>query len=375
MTTVHFVYPHRERISHPHSLGRGVAERLRRRYEVVQYDIDEARAIEPRPGDVLLGHPHPAPWTVFRRSAKRQGWRRKIMLLPYSHGDSVQVAFADPVLRDVDLYLAITGRPWFETVSSSLFSHWLPKMVQVDLAVEPADFPFVKTSFNPPGSRRFLYIGHTLWFKNTGYLSEIARELPEAEFAWMGRGEPIPGLRALGRHDFSTDEARALVAGYDFMVTVGSSDANPTTIIEAMAWGLVPVCTRESGYAEHPGIVNVPLADPAAAAAILRKLQQAPEAELRGLQKTNREAVERHYNWDRFTDQVVEAIESDESPALLPEPLARRAEIRWSSWTSPYSVFRPQSLRQGVRAAVETTAPGRALLERRRRAWAARHGS
>jgi glycosyltransferase involved in cell wall biosynthesis len=297
------------------------------------------------------------------------------MLLPYSHGDRVQVAFADPIVPHVDLFLAITGRPWFDTVDTSPFAHWRPKMVHADLAVEPADFPFVKTRFNPPGRRRFLYIGHTLWFKNTAYLGEIARRMPDSEVAWMGRGDPIEGVRALGRQDFSTAEARTLVAGYDFMLTVGSSDANPTTIIEAMAWGLVPVCTPQSGYAGHPGIVNVPLGDAERAVAVLCHLQTEPEERLRGLQAVNREAVERHYNWDRFTDQVVEAIESDASPPLLPEPFARRAELRWRSWTSPYSVLRPPGLRAGARALLEATPPGRTLLDRRARAWAARHGS
>lgn len=374
MTTVHFVYPHRDRISHPHSLGRKVGERLERRYQVLYYDIDEARAIVPAPGDVLVGHPHPAPWTVFRRSARRPGWRRVIMILPYSHGDNVQVAFADPVVARCDLYLAVTGKTWFDSVSTSLFAHWRPKMVHADLAVDRADFPPVKTRFNEPGRRRYLYVGHTLWFKNTRYLSEIAARLPGADFAWMGSGAPIAGLTALGRQDFSTPEAKALVAAYDFLVTVGSSDANPTTILEAMAWGLIPVCTAESGYADHPGIVNVPLGDPDRAAAILRELQDVPADRLLELAARNRQALDRHYNWDRFADQLVEAIESNESPARLPAPLARTLRLRWHSLRSPYSVLRPPNLRLGARALLSANPVGRALLARRRRRWAARHG-
>lgn len=348
-----------------------MAERLRERYDVELYNIDEAGVIEPGPDDILLGHPHPAPWTVFRRSAKRPGWKRVIMLLPYSHGDNVQVAFADPVIRHCDLYLAVTGIHWYRTVQTSLYAHWRPKMIHVDAHVDRSDFPPIKECFNPPGRRRFVYIGHTGWFKNTSYLSEIARRMPEVEFGWMGRGEEIPGLKALGRQDFATDEARALVAGYDFMITVGSSDANPRTVVEAMAWGLVPVCTPESGYDGYPGIVSVPLGDADRAVAVLRELQEVPEERLRELQAANREELDRHFNFDRFMEQVFAAIESDESPPLLPVSLGRTLEIRWLALRSPYSVLRRDKLRLAVRTMLASSRPGRGLLERRRRRWEA----
>src|SRR5581483_5866392 len=134
MTTVHFVYPHRQRISHPSSVGLKVGERLRARgYEVVHYNIDEARVIRPGADDVLLGHAHEAPWSVFRRSAARPGWRRKLLLMPYVHVDTYHASLADPIVRNCDLFLAITGATWFGSVSSSITAHWLPKMVHVDL--------------------------------------------------------------------------------------------------------------------------------------------------------------------------------------------------------------------------------------------------
>lgn len=368
MTTVHFVYPHRRRISTPSAIGRKVGERLEwRGYEVVHYDIDEARVIRPGHDDVLLGHPHEAPWSVFRRSAARSGWRRKLLLMPYVHVDDYHVSLADPVVRNCDLFLAITGSTWFETVPSSIAAHWLPKMVHVDLAVDRADFPRVKTSFNPRGRRRFLYIGHTGWYKNTPYLTELARRLPESEFAWIGSGEPgIPGLHRFGRRDFATDEARALVAEHDFLLTVGVGDANPTTVLEAMAWGLIPVCTPLSGYAGRSGIVNVPAGDAEAAASVLRLLQERPEAELLALQAANDADLDGHFNWDRFTDQVVAAIESTDSPPCLPVDRATAARLRRLSVRRQASVLAPSQLRSSVRALVASTGAGQRLLDARR---------
>lgn len=349
MTTVHLVYPHGPRIACPDAIGRKLAERLRARYAVRLYEWDEPRAIRPGPDDILLGHPHPAPWTCFRMSMGRPGWRKVIVLAPYHHGDLEQVAFLDPIVARADRFLAITGNYWAATLARSPFAHWLPKLTHLDLAVDREDFPPAKAAFAPPGRRRFVYIGHSGWTKNTPYLSAIAARMPEAEIAWIGAGRaPIPGLRPLGFQDFRREEARSLVAGYDFMITVGRADANPTTVLEAMAWGLIPVCTPQSGYIGYEGIVNLPLDRPEAAVARLRWLQMLPDATLRRLQRANWELLDAHFTWDRFAAQVVAAIEEPARPAAGRAPLARRARLRWASLTSPYSPLRPGGLRAGL---------------------------
>jgi hypothetical protein len=369
VTTVHFVYPHRSRIKAPGAIGVKVGERLRRRgYEVVHHDIGEVKTLRPRPGDVLLGHPHESPWSVFRRSVSLEGWRRRVMLMPYVHVDDYHVALADQILRKCDLFLAITGSTWFEGVPTSIAAHWAPKMIQVDLAVDRSDFPRVKGSFNPPGSRRFLYIGHTGWYKNTDYLSELAGHLPGFHIAWIGSGDrPIRGVTAYGSRNFEDDEAKSLVAEHDFLITVGVGDANPTTILEAMAWGLVPVCTPESGYANRPGIANVPAHRAVDAVAVLRRLQMAPEAELEEMRASNDHELDTHFNWDRFTDQVVEAIESDERPGLLPVSRVRAAHLRWLSAKGQASAFGRGRVRATVRELVAASETGRRLLRGYRR--------
>lgn len=371
MTTVHFVYPHRPRISAPSAIGRHVGQELAARgFEVVHYDIDEARKIRPGSDDVLLGHPHEAPWSVFRRSAAAKGWRRRLLLMPYVHVDTYHLSLAESVIRNCDLFLAITGTTWFETIASSVTAHWRPKMVQVDLAVDRRDFPRVKAAFNPPGARRFLYIGHTGWYKNTGYLSELAARLPEFEFAWIGNGDTLPGLTAYGSRDFATDAARALVAEHDFLLTVGVGDANPTTVLEAMAWGLLPVCTPESGYAGRRGITNVPANDADQAIAVLRDLQARTGEDLSALRAANDDQLDRHFNWSRFTDQVVGAIESNESRDCLPLPRRTRLRVRRLALARQATVFRPDRLRPTARTLLESSAAGRMLLRRWRRAGA-----
>jgi len=342
MKTIHLVYPHGPRISCPDAIGRNLAIRLGERYKVKLYDWTDWRTIVPATDDVLVGHPHPNPWTCFRRSLKRRGWRRIIMMSPYNHDES-QMAFIDPLISLSDRYLAITGNYWFSSIASSRFAHWLPKMIHVDLAVDRNDFPVLKRRFNKTGQRRFIYIGGCLSCKNVGYLSQIANLLKtETEIAWAGPGRTgIPALRRLGFLDFSTVAGKEIVAQYDFLLTVGRADANPATILEAMAWGLIPVCTPQSGYIGYPGIVNVPLDDADGAAAILGKLQSEPEDELDRLQKVNWQLLDSQFTWDRFARQLIDAIESDSSPCLRTETWQRKVELRWAALRSPHSALRP----------------------------------
>ena len=90
--TLHLVYPHGARISCPDAIGRNLARRLADHFTVRAYDWDDRATIRPAPGDLLLGHPHPSPRTIFRTSARQPGWRRVVMLCPYAHGDLRQVA-------------------------------------------------------------------------------------------------------------------------------------------------------------------------------------------------------------------------------------------------------------------------------------------
>lgn len=345
MRRVHLVYPHRSVISAPDAIGHQLAERLGSDYDVVLHDWDVNDVIQPRRGDVLLGHAHPAPWTVFRRSVGRDGWTRRILLQPYHHGDEIQMAWADPVVKVCDLFLAITGDYWFEAIARSPFAAWEPKMVHVDLAVDRRAFPFVKTAFNPPGERRYLYIGSTHWGKNTRYLSELAQR-GDVAISWIGNGGEIEGVRALGRVDLSTDRGRAIVEEHDFLITVGRADANPVTILEAMSWGLVPVCTLQSGYAGRDGIVNVPLDDIDGALTVLGSLQRRPEADLAAAQQLNLQALDQHFNWERFAAQVVDAIESTERPSVHPTSLQQRLRRAAITLRSPHSPLHHRQLRK-----------------------------
>lgn len=314
---IHLVYPHRDRISAPDVIGATLATALRAVDDVRTYEVDSFERIRPARGDILLGHAYQFAPTVFRRSVHQPGWARRILLQPYN-GDWEQVGFLDGVIDHCDLFLTITGRYWFDRIPTTYAARWFPKMVHVDLAVDRDNFPQVKRNFAPAGQRRILYIGNDHPGKNIPYLSSIARQWGGGTIDWAGRGAPAPHLRQLGFVDFASPAGRVLIADYDFLITAGSADANPTTVLEAMSWGLIPICTPTSGYEDEPGIVNIPPADVAATCAVLDKLQNADDAALTALRQAGEERLTTHFTWQRFVNQVIGAIRSDAAPLISP---------------------------------------------------------
>ncbi len=313
--TVHLVYPHRRRNTTPDVIGWRLADRLAQRWPTVVHDWDWRGRIAASPGDVLIGHPHPLPGTVLRRSWDDPAWARRFVLAPYS-GDPQMVAFEDRFVRSADRYFALTGQPWFDAMPSSVMSHWADRAVRLDLAIDRSDVPRIKASFAPAGRRRFLYIGRTTAVKNPAFLEAVAAALPDSEFGWIGHGRRrLAGFHAHGPLPTDTSKARSIIAGYDFLIVLSRADANPTVVLEAMGWGLVPFATRTAGYCAEDGVVEVPLDDVDGAAAVLSTWQRVDDSVLTEHRRRNDLLLDQRYTWDRFCSTIIEEIGRDRSGA------------------------------------------------------------
>lgn len=340
-SVIHLVYPHRRVNSTPDAIGWRVADHLSRKHTVQVHDWDSKYIIRPSHGDSLIGHLHPMPGTILRRSWGLPGWRRRVLLQPYC-ADILQVSFADRFVRSADAFCAITGRAWAENVPFGPVAHWAPAMTHVDLAVDREDFPFLKKHFNPPGQRKILYVGHTAWYKNPELLEAVAAALPNTHFGWIG--ESSRGLRGFEQHGWRSlgdDETKRLISGYDILITLGRSDANPTTILEAMSWGLIPVVTVTSGYINEPGIYSVLPNNVEPIVSVLKQLDLENESVLREKQLFNLERLDVHYNWSRFLRQVERCLDSDIPSPLCPAPSWRLlAVLKAARLVSPYVLNR-----------------------------------
>ena len=330
--TIHLLYPHKNRISAPNIIGFKLASYLSKFYEIELHDFDSFKSIKPQAGDVLIGHPHPMPFTSFKRSFLNKGWRKRIILQPFNH-DPRQVGYLDPLIDSCDAFLAITGNHWFDTLPESIFSRWSPKMKHLDLAVDRSLYPQIKFKFNPPGARRFIYIGNDHPGKNLNYLNSLAQAL-DLKITWAGKGSAkhnYSNLVNIGHLDFSTEIGKSLVADHDFMITVGSFDANPTTVLESMSWGLIPVCTKTSGYNNIPGIINIEGVDLIEAMKQVNHLMFLDNQTLIAMQATCHESLQKRFTWDIFCKKVMDAIEdpskhsSRKSPNVPKTPHIRSA--------------------------------------------------
>lgn len=343
MTTIHLIYPHRPVISAPHVIGYQLGKRLETNYRVRYYDWDALGCIKPGKQDVIVGHPHPNRFTVFTRSIQQPGWKRKIALCPYN-GDPFAGAFFNPYYHLLDDLCLITGKYWIDDLKNSHFAHIAPRVTQIDLAIDRLDFPLCKTSFNPVGQRKIIYIGHDRYEKNPRYLEAIAKKMPNVQFIWAGPGQVLQGYQKIGPLDFSLAASREIVTQADFSITVGERDANPTTILESMAWGLIPLCTPTSGYYDIPSIFNVPLNDTAGAETVIRQLLQTPESTLLEIQRTNLKLLDTHYHWDRVAQQIIQCIESTQAaPSLLPQAPALIRQLKANARHAPHYEFKPRN--------------------------------
>ena len=289
---IHFVYPFdADKIAAPWSIGNHVAAGLRRAgHEVRQYDWDDRGAIQPQPGDVLLGHPHPDAGRIWRNSVCGP-WAQVVAMSPWNGSDEYERNL-DYIFEYADSVVLICGEYWRKYSRT-----WAPKVTAVDMAINPVHLPPLERAFNPPGQRRFAFIGCTLPIKGPEYIAQVAQKYTVGHF---GYGE-IPGTVRHGYVDFSTAEARAQLAGYDFLIMMADNDANPTTVIEAMSWGIIPLCRRGCGYTS-PDVVVID------SSTVIDYWQSAPVDRLIDRQRLGFSLVREKYTWEIFTDKILEVM-------------------------------------------------------------------
>jgi glycosyltransferase involved in cell wall biosynthesis len=332
MTSIHIVYPHRDVPSVPDAIGRQLALALKNHGSVYWHEYNQIKRLIPRPGDVLIGHAYPCPFSTLRWSMRQSAWSRKILIQPFSL-DEREHGHLRHVLDDCDLFLTITGDHWWRRISDSRFSPWLHKMRQIDLGLDRQQFPAIKTSFNPPGQRKLVYIGNDHPGKGLPELNAIARLL-SVQVTWIGPKRPSGAgydhLDSLGAMDWADEGTRRLLAGHDFLVMAGQFDACPVVVLEALSWGLIPVCASTTGYEELPGIVTIDAHLPAQAAATLARLQTFPESQLQALRRDGQALLAQRFTWERFRQQIVDAV------VAPPVRADTTRDIAQPGWAAPY---------------------------------------
>ena len=148
------------------------------------------------------------------------------------------------------------------------------------------DYPFLKKKFNKKGERKFLYIGNNAIEKNLRYLKYLAGRLNTKNFSTIGA--KIDGIKNYGYLNLKSKKSRKIISGYDFLILTSKYDANPTVILEAISFGLIPVVTHECGFSNMRGIINLKLNNNYYNLNVINKLQKLNENKLKKIQKAGK---------------------------------------------------------------------------------------
>lgn len=173
----------------------------------------------------------------------------------------------------------------------------------MDNAIDPNEYPMVKTKFNPKGERKFFYVGHTAWYKNTIEMERLADCMPHFCGSHIGGGI-IKGWKKIADFATLTPEFMLRIADeYDIFINTSSGDPQATTILEAICFGFPVACTPETGY-NYPSIMKLDVNDTVKNIETLIRMQHMEETELQKLVKSNYTYVLDKHSWKSFLEKI-----------------------------------------------------------------------
>ncbi len=288
-------------------------------YPVRFYSLYEECVAKVGPDDIFIGLPVPRggmgatrpdddePCSVTSRTIREHPHNKNFIIMPYSHDPTYAMWTKALVKQNAEQgggAIFIGGKIWEDNWERSPYADITPlKKIHVAMGIDPNDYPRVKTHFNPKGKRRYIYIGHTSWYKNTEQLERIASAIPGFEGLHIGGGH-VRGWENRSFASLTPEFMTGIAEAYDIFVNTSIGDPQATTILEQMCFGLVVACTPETGYA-HPSLVMLSTSDTEKNVQILQGLQYADEEHLLRRADQNRATAIAEHSWEKFCSRVV----------------------------------------------------------------------
>ena len=351
--TVHLIYPvDVNKKTSPWYEGNVMRNYLKNFYTVECYNWLSFGKINPKSGDILIGHAHPNPYTIFRRSMKDKEWSKVILFQPYNE-DIYQLGYLYDVLPFCDHYLTLCGNYWFDRIDKSIFSHWKSKMFHLDLSIDTNLFPYIKKNFNKKNNRKFLYIGNDYAFnnfaKNFSYLKEIINNFGTKYFATAGNRK-IEDVKHYGWINILKAETLSNIENYDFLILASHHDANPAVILEAMLLGLIPIITKQSGYDKEKDFFYIPLNDLKGTLKVLNFVQNIDSNKLEAMSLNNLSRVKDYYSDKRFTTTVQKVLNSKILNSKIELTHADTKKFKQATKSSPNYYLGPKNVLSIIKA-------------------------
>lgn len=315
---IDFFIPWKKPLRSPHASSRNILHNLKQFGRVRFYSLYEKGCITLQPNDIFIGHPvakggfsyESRPEEDERDSVvsntlrKNRDNHNKYIILPFANDIKLVSWAKDLVENYADKIIIIGGEIWTRDWKNTPFGKvsW-DNVLRLDNGIDPEEYPRVKFSFNPPQKRKFLYIGHCGWYKNTKELERIAEQMPGFEGGHIGAGS-VKGWKKIADFADLTPEFMSKIAKeYDIFVTVSTADAQATTIMENTCFGFPIACTPETGY-EAPSIIRLDTGDTAGNITKLLALKNADEAVLLKYVEENLAYVKKNHSWKTSVDKI-----------------------------------------------------------------------
>ena len=319
---IHFAYfgdPLNDGSLHtPETIANRMYRFLEARAEVQYYNfMDFTTPPKVAPDDIILGHPHPWPGLFIERYFKEKCKARYLIWPLHTKIPEIN-RFSISYAKQADKLFTISGPYWIDTLDKTEFAFMLPKIVRLDNAVDTTQdiWKLTKDKFNPKKQRGLFTMGRSAPEKGT---TELFRLLSKVKCPLMVAGEfnnkdlaiikNRPDTTILGKVSWRDKQLKAdIINQCDFFVNMSVSDASPTTLLENMALGLIPITTKECGY-QYDSLLPFRLSDEGFNLQSLQTAQDMDESRLKSLQAKNRNLIETVHTWDRFCNTVWENIQ------------------------------------------------------------------
>lgn len=299
-----------EPLNSPYTISYHVGRFLRHKAAEIGYDFQYVNLDDTTPrvfssDDIAIGH---CWWDGgFMHQALNAPIKNKFILQPYSHGmvSPGDVGMVHDLFNKADHLFFITGKHWHTTMQDGPFAAFWGMTTRLDMAVNTSVHQHKKMHWNKPGERAICVIGNDIPVKGFRHVAELARvsgvRLGHFGSARPGTFDHVPCMTLHGGMLFTPENIAKVCANYDALVVLADSDANPTVLLEAAAWGLRVYCNREAGYLPGQPFHELRLGDLSFNVAQMRRFQQMDEYELRRDSEVLRQTIEREYTWQVFT--------------------------------------------------------------------------
>ncbi len=286
------------------------------------YDVSERGELRLSSDDIFIGHAWPDfntkttaknKWSTFDPEQitnsvvlRYPNDERVFMIGPFNT-DADQIGWSLPLLAKTKNFIGICGDRWVRDLEDVFPVFRQCQFHHLNMALDPRQYPMVKRKFNPKGKRKFLYVGRVSQEKGTDMLAELASRSPGFHCGYISSGRINSCVKIADQAIFTVDYVKNLVNEYDYFLSFSTYDAQATTVLEAMSWGLGIACTPESGY-EHESIFELSTADLAHNLKAVETMQSIDEERLTNMQKANLQLLNQKYSWDIFRDKLIKII-------------------------------------------------------------------